>query len=586
MKWFLNLRVATKLIVAFLIVSAITAVVGFVGVRDMATIDALATQMYAQELLGLSSLKEANIDLLYAARAEKNLILSPTVQQREQYMGEYNTGVSLLTADLEKARPMLASGKEKELLSDLDSRLGEWKSLSRQVLDTAQSEELSQARESANLSMGQAHEISVSVDELMTQISKEKEANAQALAETTSQIYSESFRLMLILAVAGVILGFALGLIISRIISVPLKRGVKFAQVIESGDLTQQLDINRKDEVGLLAVALNSTVAKLSEVMAHVKSGSQNVSSGSQELSATAQQLSQGSSEQAAAGEEVASSMEQMSANIRQNSDNAAQTEKIATRAAADALKGGEAAVNTTKAMKEIAAKTTIIEEIARQTNLLALNAAIEAARAGEHGKGFAVVAAEVRKLAERSQVAAKEIGELSIASVQIAEEAGKVLEETVPNIRKTADLVQEISAASAEQNSGAGQIDKALNQLDLVIQQNASAAEELASTSEELAGQAEQLTSTIEFFKIRTDIISVHQITDKQIRRQTYTAGEDKAIPTSANRTHHHGSEAINGTGIVLVATPARARGSSDNGRSEANGNVDFKDDSDFEEF
>jgi len=197
--------------------------------------------------------------------------------------------------------------------------------------------------------------------------------------------------------------------------------------------------------------------------------------------------------------------MEQMAANIRQNADNAMQTEKIASKSAEDAKKGGESVAKTLAAMKEIASKISIIEEIARQTNLLALNAAIEAARAGEHGKGFAVVAAEVRKLAERSQHAAAEISELSGSSVEVAEQAGRMLSEMVPDIQRTAELVQEISAASKEQDTGAEQVNQAIMQLDQVIQQNASASEEMASTSEELSSQAEQLQDTISFFKVDT---------------------------------------------------------------------------------
>ncbi|MHB1400754.1 MAG: methyl-accepting chemotaxis protein, partial [Trichloromonadaceae bacterium] len=210
-----------------------------------------------------------------------------------------------------------------------------------------------------------------------------------------------------------------------------------------------------------------------------------------------------GATEQAASAEEASSSMEQMAANIRQNADNALQTEKIAVKSAADAQAGGQAVAQTVSAMKEIAGKISIIEEIARQTNLLALNAAIEAARAGEHGKGFAVVASEVRKLAERSQLAAAEISQLSGSSVEVAEKAGAMLVRMVPDIQRTAELVQEIAAASKEQDTGAEQVNKAIQQLDQVIQQNASASEEMASTAEELSGQAEQLQHTIAFFKV-----------------------------------------------------------------------------------
>ncbi|HQB39616.1 MAG TPA: methyl-accepting chemotaxis protein, partial [Deltaproteobacteria bacterium] len=285
----------------------------------------------------------------------------------------------------------------------------------------------------------------------------------------------------------------------------PLGRMVEILKDIAEGDgdLSVRLNINAKDEVGEAAGYFDRFVDKLCHVVSNVMIATDNVASGSQQLSATAQQLSQGASQQAASAEEISSSMEQMTTSIRQNADNATQTEKIAIKSAQDAREGGRAVNETVSAMKEIATRISVIEEIARQTNLLALNAAIEAARAGEHGKGFAVVASEVRKLAERSQSAAGEISELSARSVNIAETAGDMLDKMVPNIQKTAELVQEISAASKEQDSGADQINKAIQQLDSVIQQNASASEEMASTSEELSSQAEQLKETIGFFKI-----------------------------------------------------------------------------------
>lgn len=273
------------------------------------------------------------------------------------------------------------------------------------------------------------------------------------------------------------------------------------AKEISGGNLL--VEVRERSTGDELMQALALMVQRLTAVVGDVMSAADNVAAGSREMSTGSETMSQGATEQAASAEEASSSMEQMSANIKQSAENAQQTEKIATKSAEDAEIGGKAVAETVVAMKEIAGKISIIEEIARQTNMLALNAAIEAARAGEHGKGFAVVASEVRKLAERSQVAAGEISKLSSTSVEVAEKAGEMLSAILPNIRKTADLVQEITAASREQDAGADQINQAIQELDKVIQQNASAAEEMASTAEELAAQSQQLQSTIGFFRI-----------------------------------------------------------------------------------
>jgi len=289
-----------------------------------------------------------------------------------------------------------------------------------------------------------------------------------------------------------------------------MKKITDMAKDLAVGDLTVKA-VQRSNEDELMA-ALDTMINGIGHVVQDTMMAANNVASGSQQMSATSEQMSQGATEQAAAAEEASSSMEEMAANIRQNADNAMQTEKIALKSSEDAKSGGKAVSETVKAMKEIAEKISIIEEIARQTNLLALNAAIEAARAGEHGKGFAVVASEVRKLAERSQCAAAEISDLSSSSVEVAEKAGEMLNQMVPDIQRTSELVQEIAASCKEQDTGADQVNKAIQQLDQVIQQNASASEEMASTSEELSSQADQMQETIGFFQISDQLKKTKQ--------------------------------------------------------------------------
>ncbi len=367
--------------------------------------------------------------------------------------------------------------------------------------------------------------------------------------------------------ITGLVVALLLGIIVAFFLTVgitrPVMQGVAFAKNMAEGDFTAQLDINQKDEIGVLAQALNEMVMRLRQVVADVRSATDNVASGSEELSASSESLSQGATEQAAAIEEVSSSMEQMSSNIKQNAENAQQTEKIALQAAKDAQEGGVAVGKAVTAMKNIAEKISIIEEIARQTNLLALNAAIEAARAGEHGKGFAVVAAEVRKLAERSGNAAGEISELSSSTVAISEKAGEMLTKLVPDIQRTAELVQEINAATGEQNSGAEQINKAIQQLDQVIQQNASASEEMASTSEELSSQGQQLQQTMGFFRVDNG-------------PQAQRARKPKALPAGPSAYTH---------------VAPKAHGPAPHGPARKSGGIDLDlssdaDDGEFEKF
>jgi methyl-accepting chemotaxis protein len=568
MRWFYDLKIASKLILSFITMATITAIVGLIGVADLGSIHEMLSSLYNRETVGISYAKQADIDLIYFARAQKDYLISVSQEERNKYIQEMNKYESMMKNDLSRIKSLLHNESTKEIFSRIDPAWDAFKQVNSRVLDLAQKEELSKERPSVVLANSAGREKIAVVDDLVTKLAAVKDKNCKASYQKSGNIYARSRLFMIFAILAAVSMGIGLGVFISRIISKPINECVRVSNLLSEGHLDMQIDIGGKDETGQLLSAMDNMVGKLRDIVGEVRTAADNVAAGSEELSATAEQMSQGATEQAASAEEVSSSMEQMGSNIRQNADNAMQTEKIAVKSAEDAREGGKAVAQTVSAMKEIAGKISIIEEIARQTNLLALNAAIEAARAGEHGKGFAVVASEVRKLAERSQTAAAEISKLSVSSVDVAEKAGTMLQNIVPDIQKTSDLVQEISSACSEQNSGADQINKALQQLDQVIQQNASASEEMASTSEELQSQAAQLQNSIGFFSVGNGA-GTRRTTANGARQGNERNGNGRGRAAGTHKTHI----AHLAPGALHAARLERARPNGDGARALEDG-------------
>ncbi|MFW5694886.1 MAG: methyl-accepting chemotaxis protein [Alkalispirochaeta sp.] len=515
---------------------------GFIGDHHALMGQVTNYLLTGEEFSGGGDPTACNFGRWLADYSTDNPVIRSALEEIQPYHNQFHESVNVIRSAMEADNQQAAVDEYREVMSPGANTTFEY--FDQILAEAERADGLYEAlnEQALGIAVERQQEAIALLDEI---IHINEEVAEAAIAEAVADGARVQF-----IAIAGIVLGvvlaMVLGLILTRGITAPVFKGVAFAQELSQGNLTAALDVDQKDEIGTLATALQDMRDKLVGVVRDVQNASNNVASGSEEMSSTAQQMSEGATEQAASAEEVSSSMEQMGSNISQNSDNAAQTEKISQQAAQRATEGGEAVNQTVQAMRDISEKIQIIDEIARNTNLLALNAAIEAARAGEHGKGFAVVASEVRKLAERSQVAAGEIAQLSKSSVDVAERAGEMINGIIPDIRKTAELVQEISAASSEQNSGAEQINQALIQLDQVVQRNASASEEMASMSEELSGQAEQLQNAVAFFRIDGE---------RRFRptETSGTAGAQRrlAAPTPA----HSGRRESDEKGIALVA-------------------------------
>ena len=723
---FKNITIGVRLMTGFVLVAAISIVVGLIGMSNTSKINDMAAAMYQRELLGLFHVQEANVDLIYIGRAQSNFLLATSQEEREKRLAFLNKSVISLKENLNKAEPLFGRTKGKEIYAKFNNVWNEYEKEMRQALSLAGGNQREERYDQLSKLLIQVREKADVLDDLLSDLNNLKIERARINAGEAVTVYQEGRNLNMALMGLALLLSVGFGIFSTRDIKreiggepghaaeiarkvaagdlvvdfsvkagdtssmmaalkimvssiqslqkelqrltqaasegqlsergkaqqfegayadiihdtntmldailLPIGEGNRVLRLISGGNLRERMEITCKgdhqamkeavngvhtwltelityvkkiangdlsaamekaspdDQIheslvlvktniaalvadvvtisdatvegrlhvrvdasrhqgenrtvvdGLnavmeavsapvrdlrevlgaleggdlsvsmdkhyagtfdeLKIAVNSTITRLSQVVAEVNGGAHALAAASEQVNSTAQSLSQAASEQAASIEETSASIEQMTASIAQNSDNAKVTDGIAGKAARDAVDGGESVDATAAAMKQIAKKIRIIDEIAFQTNILALNAAIEAARAGEHGKGFAVVAREVRTLAERSQLASREIRELANTSVDMAEKAGKLLAEIVPSIRQTSDLVQEIAAASSEQSSGVSQINAAVNQLSQTTQHNASSSEQLAATAEEMSTQAEQLQQTMAFFK------------------------------------------------------------------------------------
>lgn len=528
MEWFKTLKVGTKLIAGFLLVSIIGGIIGIQGILKSAQINDLAKVMYERETVGLRHVAEANIQLIAANRSIQNAILSHTTEERDSNLRALNERMTRIYKELATAENTFVTEQGQNLLKNTRQAVQAFEAGTKKVAQLLQAESVNERRASTDLLFTEVRPLANKADDLMTELVERKRSNADRLSSETDAIYAGIRMLLISLTLGGMVTGVAIGVLLTRWLTQQLGGEpvdvANAASAIAAGDLSTPID-NSRARPGSVVDAMQHMQASLRNVVQSVRSSSDSIATGANQIAMGNADLSQRTEEQASNLEETAASMEELSSTVRNNSDTAKQAAQLAQSASGVATKGGEVVQQVVHMMEEINASSQkiseiigVIDGIAFQTNILALNAAVEAARAGEQGRGFAVVASEVRSLAGRSADAAKEIKALIGDSVekvaaggQLVNAAGNTMQDIVEQVRRVTDLILEINAATLEQTSGIDQINNAVVQLDQVTQQNAALVEESASAAESLNQQAQQLVRAVAIFKLNAATSSMH---------------------------------------------------------------------------
>ncbi|RKE25664.1 methyl-accepting chemotaxis protein [Paraburkholderia sp. BL23I1N1] len=522
-----NMKLGAKLISAFILVAAISAIVSVVGVRNMAQISANADRTYRLDLVGLNLIQQANADVLRAGTYLRNAILASTAEQRTASLAQAGKALASAREHLDQAEPLVYTEKGKATFADLDQSWHDYLQAFDEMKGRINAAGLQDQGSLTSYLLGEYHEKGFKTLVLMGTLVDVKQGDAQTTAGSNDTVYVEGRNLMLVLVVFSVAIGLGIGVWMARSLTRQLgtepATAANLARSVAAGDLGVSIDLRPGDTTSLMA-SLKAMRDALSQVVAEVRENAEGVATASAQIAQGNLDLSSRTEEQAASLEETASSIEQLTAAVRHNTDNAKQAATLAGTASGIAQQGGEVVGRVVETMREIFTSSTkmseiisVIEGIAFQTNILALNAAVEAARAGEQGRGFAVVAGEVRALAQRSASAAKEIKDLIADSVDrvevgstLVEQAGGTINEIVASVKRVTDIVGEISSASQEQSSGIEQVNQAVNQMDQVTQQNAALVEEASAAAQSMAQQAQGLRAAVAFFKVDGRRVSV----------------------------------------------------------------------------